>query len=60
MDVRYSTYDVLVEWSGVQPGNECLDGKKCGQDTSEHTNKSKDDRDTGRHASRPVKVLLQR
>jgi len=55
-----STYDVLVERSGVQPRNERLDGKECGQNTCKHSDKSENDRDTRRHPSCFVKVLLQR
>lgn len=52
------TYDVLVERSSVQPRNERLNGEERGQDTTEHSDESKDNGDTCRHASRPMKVLL--
>ena len=54
------TYDVLVERSSVQSGNECLNGEERSQDTTEHSDESKDNGDACRYASCPVKVLLQR
>lgn len=51
---------MLVKRTSVQAGNECLDGEEGGQDTSEHSNKSKNDRDARCHTGRPVKVPLQR
>ena len=60
MIIRCSTYDVLVEWPGVQPRDECLDSKEGGQDTGEHSDKSENDGDTRRHARHHMKVLLQR
>jgi len=39
-----STYDVLAEWSGIliQPRDECLDGKECGQNTCKHNDKPRE------------------
>ena len=58
--VEYTTYDVLVERSSVQPGNERLDCKEGGQDPSERSDKSKNNGDACRHACHSMKVFLER
>ena len=58
--IQCPTYDVLVERSSVQPGNERLDGEERRQDTSEHGDESEDNWNARRNPTRSVKVLLQR
>ena len=55
-----STYDMLMERSSVQPRDECLDREERGQNTSEHSDESENNWDTGRHAGRSMEVPLQR